>query len=388
MTMLLYSILRPKTLDEIVGQEQLTAIGSPFRTLVDTNKFGNFILYGPNGCGKTSIVSAISANYKVFSFNATTFSVKELRSIVKNEEFPIIHIDEIYRLTAPQADVLLPHIESSKIRLIGCTVDNPYHTLRSSLLSRCQIFTLEPLKPAALVKLIKYSIKYYKSIGHNIIIDHTAAKYFIRMVCGDGRQLISLLQIGVEVGNGHVTLELAQAICPSKYFKYTTDLRYNWMSAYQGSIQASDPDAAIYWLASALESGEDPRYIARRLLVSAAEDAFSTPLCTAVAHAAYLAACEIGRPECDIVLAQATIMIASAKRDKTAACAIWEAVRDVRDGMSIEVPKEMRDSHYPGAAQLGHGAYHDGVHQDQYIGISKKYVKPEQWGSSEPSKSR
>jgi len=270
-------------------------------------------------------------------------------------------------------------MESGKIRFIGCTVDNPFHSLRSSLVSRCQIFVLEPLRPKHLAQLIKKIINHYAN-SMPIKIDRDAAEYLIGVACGDGRQIVSMLEIAIKVSDDrHITLELANAIAPSKYYKYTPDLKHDIISWYQGAIQASDPDAAIYALAMALESGEDPRYIARRLLVSAAEDAASTPSAVAAAHAAYTAACQIGRPECDIVLAQATILTATAPRSKVAACAIWEALKDIRRGENIEIPKEMRDCHYAAAAELEHGAYHDGMNMDQYVGISKKYYRPEDW---------
>lgn len=196
------------------------------------------------------------------------------------------------------------------------------------------------------------------------------------MSCGDARKVISFIEIAAELAkDGAIDADLAQEVAPSKYMALSEDMHFDLASAFQGSIQASDPDAAIYWLAKWLESGEDPRYIARRLLVSAAEDAYSNPICTAVAHAAYTAACEVGRPECDIVMAQATIMIATSDRDKTAAKAIWTAVADVKRGINLEVPRSMRDCHYPGAKELGNGAYHDGQRQTEYVGIDKIYCQ-------------
>jgi len=203
-----------------------------------------------------------------------------------------------------------------------------------------------------------------------------AARHLINMSCGDGRKVVSLVELCVVLCEGdRVGLDFAREICPSKYVIYTDDMKYDYASAFQGSIQASDVDSAIYWLAAWLESGEDPRYIARRIVVSASEDCYSTPEAAVIASNAYLAACHIGRPECDLVLAHATAFMATAKRDKSAAKAIWAALKDVREGVDVAVPKEMRDMHYEGSAQLGNGAYHDGMNQEKYVGVNKKYFK-------------
>jgi putative ATPase len=209
-------------------------------------------------------------------------------------------------------------------------------------------------------------------------ITRDAIKYISRIACGDARKALTILE-AVYNYDFKMTLEHAKKIAPSKHYRRSEDDKYDYASWYQGSIQASDPDAAICALANWLESGEDPRYIARRMLVSAAEDAYSNPICTAVAHAAYTAACVIGRPECDLLLAQATCLIATSKRDKTSHDAIRAAVEDVRRGVRAEVPQSMKDSHYKGAAALGNGRYHDGAEPSAYMGINRRYFLPENW---------
>jgi putative ATPase len=370
----LASLLRPKSFDQIIGQSHLIGVDKPFRKMIENKRLMSCILFGPNGCGKSSLMSVISSFYKTFSFNATTFSTKELRKVIDSEDISVVQIDECYRLTATQADVLLPHIENGKIVFVGSTVENPFHTLRRSLLSRCQIFTLEPLSEKELMMLIVKGVKHYRE-KQILIIDSDAVKYMARVSCGDGRKALCLLEMAKEI-SGDISLEAVKTIAPSKYVIYDEGFKYDYASAFQGSIQHSDPHAAVYWLAKWLESGEDPRYIARRLLVSAAEDAAGNPICTAVAHAAYTAACEVGRPECDIVLSQATVLVASSVRDKSAAIAIWSALKDVREGVDVQVPVSMKDSHYPGAEKLGFGAYHDGMNQSAYVGVNKKYYFP------------
>jgi putative ATPase len=371
----LATIIRPKTLDEVFGQQHLTGCTTPFRKLVDSGSVPSMILYGPPGTGKSTIAEIIgSARPKFMKFNATTFNVGKFRKTVVDGA--VVFFDELYRATAPQSDTLLPLIESGKITLIGATLENPFHSIRSALLSRCQIFVLEPLKQADIIKTIIRAIDYYKT-QFTCHIDKEAAKYISVMAGGDARKAISIIEACMIASDDHsITMELAQAVAPSKYYRFTTDDKYDWASMLQGAIQASDPDAAVWALAKSLESGEDPRYIARRICVSASEDAFSNPICAAVAHAAYNAACNIGRPECDIILSQAVILIAQSKRDKTAANAIWAACKDVRECVDVEVPKTMKDSHYPGAQELGCGAYCDGANQAAYMGINKKYVVP------------
>jgi putative ATPase len=373
--------LRPKSFDDIIGQEHLTNPNAAFRKSIESGNFGSFILFGPAGVGKTSIVNVIEQKYEVHKFNATTFTVKELRKVLDSKSDVIVFIDDCYRMTATQSDVLLPYLETSRVRFIGASADNPFLTLRSSLLSRCQIYTLEPLQELDIVKVLVRGVKYLRFIDDyaKTEIDRDTIVYLARIACGDARKALSLLETAYNY-DPNITLANAKKIAPSKYFVLAEQDHFDLASAFQGSIQASDPDAAIYWLAKWLESGEDPRYIARRLMVSACEDAAGDPICAAVAHAAYIAAKEIGRPECDIPLAHATILVATAPRNKSAACAIWSAVADIRNGIIIEVPKSMKDSHYPGSAKLGHGAYCDGMNQSAYVGINnRKYYKPEDW---------
>jgi putative ATPase len=297
--------------------------------------------------------------------------------VIKNHNFfaDFILVHNCHRFSKTQQDVLLPYCESGDVILIGATTENPFFSINSSLVSRSHIFQLEPLTRKHILKIILRGIGHYRENGKDLSLTQEAVDYIVNMCCGDGRKALNILEMSTHLSDAdEITLEVVQAAAPSKYMIFSEDQHFDLASAFQGSLQASDVDAAIYWLAKWLESGEDPRYIARRLLISAAEDAFSNPMCTAVAHAAYRSACDVGRPECDIVMAQATIMIAQSERNKTAAKAIWAAVKDVRTGEDIQVPKSMKDSHYPGAKHLGHGAYAEGADPGAYIGVNKKYV--------------
>lgn len=376
--------LRPTTLDKVVGQTHLLGPSGVLRRMIEGDIFSSAIFYGPAGTGKTTVAEVIAKTTDSWfvRLNATSAKVSDIRKEAdkakNSKKNTIIFVDEIHRFSKTQQDVLLPYIEDGTLIFIGATIDNPFHCLTTPLTSRSQIFQFEPLGPKELGVLIVRGIKHYRKSGLKVGIDVEAMSHLVKMACGDGRKVLSLMELAVEM-LGEVTViskELAKHVAPSKYVIFDADQHFDLASAFQGSIQASDPDAAVFWLAKWLESGEDPRYIARRLLVSAAEDACSTPHCTAVAHAAFTAACQVGRPECDIVLAQATVLVATAPRDKSAAMAVWEAVKDVRNGVDVTVPKEMRDCHYAGAKKLGQGDYKDGSDQTAYVGVNRTYFRP------------
>lgn len=382
MALPLATILRPEKIDDIIGQEHLLSKDSPLRRLIEDNKLSSLILWGPAGTGKTTIARVIAKHcqLKFIATNATSCTVKDIRKqgdqAVKDSAPTVIFIDEVHRFSTTQQDVLLPYVEEGIIIFIGATTENPYHSINSALISRSHIFALESLTQKDLFKVLFRGVEHYRK-SRKLKVDVDAIKYISTVSCGDARKVLSILELAVELFNKDtVTLDMVKTVAPSKYTVLTNAAHYDLASAYQGSIQASDPDAAVFWLAKWLESGEDPRYIARRLLVSAAEDAFSNPICMAAANAAYTAAANVGRPECDIVLSAATILVATSPRDKSAAKAIWTAVRDVRENVDVIVPRQMRDCHYPGAEKLGHGAYHDGSNQPEYVGVKKKYFYP------------
>ncbi len=375
--------LRPQTLDEIAGQEHILGEGRPLRQMIESDILASIILYGPPGTGKTTIAEVISltTESKFVQLNATNASIKDIRKAgqeaEKEDNNVVVFVDEVHRFSKTQQDALLPYVENGHIVFIGATTENPFFTINSSLTSRSQaIYELFPLKPKHLAQVLLRGVNHYKSIDKKVTVKPEATKHIITVSSGDARKVLSLLEVAVTISDdGVITEDLVRELSPSKHMVFGEGVHYDLASAFQGSIQASDPDAAIYWLAKWLESGEDPRYIARRLLVSAAEDAYSNPICTAVAHAAFTAAKEVGRPECDIVMAQATIMVAKSERNKTAANAIWNAVKDVKKGFDIEVPMELRDHSYKSASKLGHGEFQMDHDMNKYVGVNKKYVK-------------
>lgn len=375
----LANVLRPTRLEDVVGQRKLVSEGSLLRQLIENDTISSAIFYGPPGTGKTTIAEIIAShtNSRFSKLNATSATVSMIRKEAKTAKIAgsplLLFVDECHRFSKTQQDVLLPYIECGDIIFVGATTENPMHSLTNALVSRSHIFQFEPISDIDLVTLIKRCKDHYGDVK----IEKEAIKHIIRISCGDGRKVISTFEMAYNVSGGNITEEIVKTIAPNKYavFSRDGDEHYDLASAFQGSIQASDADSAIYWLAKWLESGEDPRYIARRLLVSASEDAAGNPEAVSVAHAAYTAAKEIGRPECDILLAHATILTATAPRDKMAAKAIWEAVKDVKYGKTVAVPKEMKDAHYLGAKKLGNGAYKDGGNQQAYVGVNKIYVR-------------
>lgn len=379
------SILRPEKLDDILGQNHLIGPGKSLRKLVESKRLSSLIIWGPAGTGKTTLARVIAktSGFKFKPLNATDASVKDIRSegdmAKKSGQTTVMFVDEIHRFSKTQQDVLLPLVEDGILILIGATTENPYMSVNNPLISRSHIFEVRQLTKTDLVRIFMKGVAYYRKIGQNITATEEAVLRTVVLSCGDARKVLMILELAVMTlpdDSLEINLDLINLVAPNKYNILGDTEHYDLASAYQGSIQASDPHSAVFWLAKWLESGEDPRYIARRLLVSAAEDAFSSPQCLIAANAAYTAAAEVGRPECDIVLSAATIMVALAPRDKSAAKAIWAAVKDVRDNLDIVVPDKMRDCHYQGAKKMGHGEYKDGINQHAYVGVNKVYYEP------------
>ena len=347
--------LRPRRLSEIIGQEHLTDPGKPLARMVAKQKFQSTIVWGPTGTGKTSLVRSLAheTNSNYCPLNATKATIKDLRSVVsaaekaiENDKRTFVFIDECHRWNKSQQDVLLPVVEDGTIILFGATTENPKFAVNSTLLSRCLILEVKPLDVQALIKVIKKVKEHFKTKGRKIEIDKDAAKTLIYRCSGDARKLIMALETTIEIlsDDDHVTLEHVNEAIPDKHlvFDASGSERYDLAHCYQESIQNSDADAAIYWLAKWIESGEDPAYICRRILITAFEDCAGNPLAAPMAMAACYATERTGLPECDIAMALATCEMAKSKRNKSAYKAIREARADVRNGETIHVPPELR----------------------------------------------
>ncbi|UCD28808.1 MAG: replication-associated recombination protein A [Planctomycetota bacterium] len=401
--------MRPRTLEELVGQEHFVGKGKLLRRMLTADRLTSAIFYGPPGTGKTALAHII-ANYTKAAFeevNAAGVGVKEVREILNqakerlaaNGQRTVMFLDEIHRFNRAQQDVLLNDVEYGLIILIGATTENPFFSVNSPLISRSQIFQLEPLSEENIRTLLMRAVKdKERGLGRYAIkLTDEAIKHWATTCDGDARRSLIALEVAVlsqlESGkqgkkNEPIVIDVAVAAesIQRKAIVYdgTGDEHYDAASAFIKSMRGSDPDAAVYWLARMLESGEDPRFIARRVTICAAEDVGNAdPMALVVANAAAQVTMLVGLPECQLPLAQAVIYVAGAPKSNASATAIWSASQDVREGRTIPVPKHLRDSSYAGAKKLGHGDdyryshnYEKGFVEQDYLGVDKSYYIP------------
>jgi len=348
--------LRPKKLSEVIGQEHLTGSGKPLFCMALKRKFQSTILWGPPGIGKTSLVRSLTheTDSNFCPLNATKATVKDIRAVIAAAEVAIekdrrtfVFVDEIHRWTKAQQDVMLPVVEEGTIILFGATTENPKFAVNSTLLSRCLTLELKPLDAAAMIKvLFKVKWYYHKIKDREIKIDKDAAKTLVYRCSGDARKMITSLETVIEIlsDDDHVTVEHVNSAIPDKHLVFDAhgNDHFDLAHCYQESIQHSDADAAIYWLAKWIESGEDPAYICRRMLITAFEDCAGNPMAAPMAMAASYTTERTGLPECAIAMAQATCEMAKSERNKAAYNAIQEALSDVRNGATIHIPPSLR----------------------------------------------
>jgi len=368
---------RPRTLEEYVGQGHLLAPGKPLRRLIEADRLTSLILFGPPGAGKTSLAEVI-AQRTVCHFerlNGVEATVADLRRVLAaavtrqraNGRRTVLFIDEIHRFNKAQQDVLLPDVEAGSVRLIGATTHNPSFYINGPLVSRSQIFQLEPLSPAELSGLIDTALADpERGLGKiRIDLQPEARRHLIATSEGDARRVLNGLEIAALTtppgDDGIVRLDPAAIEeCVQKkrvLYDKDEDQHYDTISAFIKSVRGSDPDSALYWLAKMIEAGEDPRFIARRLIILASEDiGLADPQGLVVAVAAFHAIDFIGMPEGKIPLSQATLYLACAPKSNSAVAGIGSALEAVQQGETVSVPTHLRDAHYPGAKKLGHGA--------------------------------
>ncbi|MCI0383363.1 replication-associated recombination protein A [Streptomyces sp. CNQ085] len=405
--------MRPRTLDEVVGQQHLLRPGSPLRRLVGEGGKGpagpsSVILWGPPGTGKTTLAHVVSkATDKGFTeLSAITAGVKEVRAVIDGARRSsgaygrdtVLFLDEIHRFSKAQQDSLLPAVENRWVTLIAATTENPYFSVISPLLSRSLLLTLEPLTDEDLRGLLCRAVADERGLGGSVELPEDAEAHLLRMADGDARRALTALEAGAGAalakGEREITLATLEEAVDRAAVKYDRDgdQHYDVASALIKSIRGSDADAALHYLARMIEAGEDPRFIARRLMISASEDiglADPTALQTAVAAAQAVAM--IGLPEARITLAQATVALALAPKSNAAYLAIDAALADVRAGLAGPVPLHLRDGHYQGARKMGHGeGYrypHDlpgGIAAQQYApdGVhGRRYYEPTRYGA-------
>jgi putative ATPase len=354
-------LLAPKTLDDYVGQEHLVSPGKPIRNMIENDALISMIFWGPPGCGKTSLSrllsSLCSADY--FSLNAVTAKIADLKEVIIKAisaqhmgRKSILFLDEIHRFNKAQQDALLPDVESGLITLIGATTENPFFSVIPGLVSRCHIFQLHPHSPTTLSNLASRAFKHVSKT-----IDDDALKHLVNFAEGDARKLLNTIElISASSKDSHITSETLDTMPSLKGRSMNADDHYDMTSALIKSMRGSDPDAAVYWLARLLHQGEDPEFIARRLIIFASEDIGNAdPQALVLASALIQAVKVIGMPEIRINLSHVTTYLASAPKSNAAYKAIGLAQDAIRAGTLFPVPEYLKDASYKGAKQLGHG---------------------------------
>lgn len=392
----------PRTLDEYIGQEHILGHGKLLRRAIEADRITSLILYGPPGTGKTAIARVIAERTNAYFEwrNASTIGLHEIRNVIKQAKarqskgvHTIVFLDEIHRFNKLQQDALLPDVEEGNIILIAATVENPFFYVNSALLSRSHVFELKPLSEGDILKIMQNVLAdKERGLGkEHISIDEDALKHIAIMSDGDARRALSALEIAAltttqgKDGKKKINIKIAEESIQKKVIVYDKkgDQHYDTISAFIKSMRGSDPDAALYYLAKMIYAGEDPRFIARRIIICASEDVGNADPMALILATSVLRAVEfIGMPEARIPLAQATIYVANAKKSNACYKAIEAALKDIEKEEIMEVPEHLKNSHYPGAKRLGHGkgykyphSYGGYVEQD-YIKKKKKYYKP------------
>ncbi len=398
--------MRPRTLDEFVGQQHFLGPGKLLRRLLEADRITSAIFYGPPGTGKTTLAQVIAAQTQAAfeEANAAAVGVKEIREIIGrardrlagSQRRTVLFLDEIHRFNRAQQDVLLPDVENGILILLGATTENPFFSVNAPLVSRSQIFQFEPIAPRDIVLLLRRALgDAERGFGKRPVeITDEALEHWATMSDGDARRALTALEVAVlsqaraagPKGPIRIDLAVAEESIQRKALVYdgTGDGHYDAASALIKSMRGGDPDATVYWLALMLEAGEDPRFLARRIAICAAEDVGNAdPTALILANAAAQVTHFVGLPECQLPLAQAAIYIACAPKSNASAMAIWTAREDVREGRTVPVPRHLRDTHYKSAGRLGHGEGYQYAHDDpsgivaqEYLGVDKSYYVP------------
>lgn len=393
--------LRPRSVEEFVGQDHFFGPGKLMRRMLQADRLSSLIFYGPPGTGKTALAHVIAqhTHCRFRPINAVAAGIKEVREILDDArreleeggQRTILFVDELHRFNRAQQDVLLPDVEEGRIILIGATTQNPFFAINSPLLSRSSIFTFEQHTREHIKTLLQRALTdKERGLGNTAVhMTPEALDFLAEMSDGDARRALTALEVGVmstEQRPVEFTLAVAQDSIQRKALDYdaTGDQHYDVTSAFIKSMRGSDPDAALYWLARMLEAGEDPRFIVRRMVILASEDIGNAdPQALLVASAAAQAVEFIGLPECQLNLAQAVAYLATAPKSNAATVAIGRAREDVKSGRTLEVPKHLRDGHYKGAKTFGHGAdykyshdYEDGYVDQPYLPEGRTYYEP------------
>ncbi len=385
--------MRPRTLDELVGQEQLRAPGSPLRQLIEGDQATSLLLWGPPGTGKTTIAAIVSqqTDRRFVEVSAVSAGVKEVRAAIDSARAQlngggretVLFVDEVHRFSKAQQDALLPGVENRWVTLVAATTENPFFSVISPLLSRSLLLRLQPLTDDDVRAVMEAALADERGLAGEYELAEDAREHLVRLAGGDARRSLTYLEAAARAATARdsttIDLEAAEAAVDQAAVRYDRqgDQHYDVISAFIKSIRGSDADAALHYLARMFEAGEDPRFIARRLVILASEDvglADPTALTTAVAAAQAVQL--IGMPEARLNLAQATIALAVAPKSNAVTTAIDAAQADVRDGKIGNVPPHLRDAHYGGAGELGHGRGYVYSHDAPY-GVAEQQYAPD-----------
>ena len=393
--------MRPRTIDEVVGQEHILAKDKLLYRAIKADKLSSLIFYGPPGTGKTTLARVIAntTSAEFTQINATIAGKKDMEEVVNkakgllglNGKRTILFIDEIHRFNKSQQDYLLPFVEDGTIILIGATTENPYFEVNGALVSRSIIFELKPLSQEAIEGLIRKAVSDdERGMGaYKAVIDDTAVSFLADIAGGDARHALNAVELGVmstprsDDGLIHITLEVAQECIQKRAVRYDKDgdNHYDTISAFIKSMRGSDPDAAVYYLARMLYAGEDIKFIARRIMICAAEDVGNAdPMALVVATNACMAIERIGMPEARIILSQAATYVACAPKSNAAYGAVDEAMAEVGESGNLPIPPHLQDAHYKGAAKLGHGTGYLYAHDFKNHYVEQQYLPYELTG--------
>jgi putative ATPase len=385
--------LRPKTLDDYIGQKQLVGEGAVLRNMIDSGRISSFILWGPPGVGKTTLAQIIAHKLErpFYTLSAVTSGVKDVRDVIeraKSNRFfsqasPILFIDEIHRFSKSQQDSLLGAVEHGTVTLIGATTENPSFEVIRPLLSRCQLYVLKPLEKEDLLELLDHALTTDVLLKERTIrVLETSA--MLRYSGGDARKLLNILELVVDAEPDHAVVTITDQLVtqrlqqnPLAYDK-GGEMHYDIISAFIKSIRGSDPDAAVYWLARMVEAGEDPAFIARRLVISASEDVgLANPNALLIANACFDAVMKVGWPEGRIPLAEATVYLATSPKSNSAYLAIGSALEKVRETGNLPVPLHLRNAPTKLMKQLGYGDEYKYAHDYDGHFVRQQYLPDE-----------
>jgi putative ATPase len=387
--------MRPRTLDEMVGQAHLIGADKPLRALIEADKLSSVIFWGPPGTGKTTMARVIAneTSKEFVAMSAVTAGVKDVRETVQKArrrlaehgQGTILFLDEVHRFNKSQQDALLPSVEDGTLTLIGATTENPFFEVNAPLLSRSTLFRLDPLSNDDLATLLHRALDIEEATA-----DEDALAHVVDLVEGDARAALTSLEVALALAGPkkHVTLDHVEAARQSRALRYEEDDHYDVISAFIKSIRGSDPNAGLYWLARMLEAGEDARFIARRLVILASEDVgMADSMGLVVADAAARAVEFVGLPEAQLNLAHAVVYLATAPKSNRSALGIWNALADVKQRPAGAVPAHLRDSHYRSAKRIGHGVGYEYPHDDPRGWLQQQYLPDELAGRTyyEPS---